>query len=80
MDANERKSDLQEARKYLQRAKELFIGCGERILMWDTNSLIDDVDDAIRDADYEAMREDKEEKDALTKAYFMDAIGALDRL
>ena len=80
MDANERKADLVEARKLLERAKELFIGCGEKILMWDTSSLINDVNDAIRDADYEAMLEDEEEKDALTKAYFKDAIDALDRL
>lgn len=80
MDAQERKDDLTEAKRHIEKAKEAFLRCGCKCLFWDANSMISDVDDEIRDADEEIGREVKAENAALTSAYFLDAIGILNRL
>lgn len=80
MDAQDRKSDLQEARKLLVRAKKLLGGCGAKYLAWGVNDLLNDLDDEIRDADERCHAEQKLENAALTRAYFEDAIGAFNRI
>ena len=80
MYVQERKDDLMEAKRNLEKAKEAFLRCGCKSLYWDANSMINDVDDEIRDADAEACREDEMERCALTRAYFRDAFQPYDNL
>ena len=80
MDAQERKDSLTEVRKRLETCKELLRQCGCKYLFWDVHSLMDDLDDEIRDADEEVCREEKLERMALTRAYFKDSISAYDKL
>lgn len=80
MDAQDRKSDLQEARKLLERTEELLRGCGLKYLAWAVNDLTNDIDDEIRDADERCHAEQKLENAALTRTCFEDAIGAFNRI
>lgn len=80
MDAQERKDDMQEAIRHLEQAKALLDSVGLKDLALDVQSVMDDLDESIQEADEDALQESRMETGALTRAYFQDAIGAYGRL
>lgn len=74
MDVNEKLEALKEARRYLARAYEALDGTGQSVLMDEIEKMTAELDVDIEYADGEALEEDRAENDAMTRAYFRDAM------
>lgn len=80
MDSEDRKADLKEAKRLLERTKELLTGCGEECLVEDLDYMLASLNESIEDADKQCYAEQRMENAALTRSFFQDAIMALNRL
>lgn len=80
MDANEKLNALKDALYYMEQALDALKGLDTPLVKCDIEDAVSDLNDEILDADKAVCKENREELDALTRSYFRDAIGALDRI